>query len=74
MKIAQLIAILSNLPADARVFVDGYECGYDEVCDFELVQLVESTSTQVGAGDFEAVPPDVDAGFAAVYLRTTLRA
>jgi len=42
MKVNELIALLSQMPADADVVVEGYEEGVDDVVDITLVQIRRS--------------------------------
>ncbi len=39
MRVHELIALLSKMPADADVVVKGYEEGVDDVIDVKLVQI-----------------------------------
>jgi hypothetical protein len=34
-----LIEVLKNLPGDARVYVEGYEEGYDIITDFKVIPI-----------------------------------
>jgi len=39
MRVNELIALLSQMPATAQVVVKGYEGGMDDVADVKLVQI-----------------------------------
>lgn len=40
MTVAELIAKLQEMPQDARVVVDGYEGGYEDLSDVSTVDIV----------------------------------
>lgn len=39
MTVAELIARLSELDPSMRVVVNGYECGFDVVCDLRIITV-----------------------------------
>ena len=39
MTVAELIAKLSELDPSMRVVVNGYECGFDVVCDIRIITV-----------------------------------
>lgn len=52
MTVAQLRAALADLPQDARVIVDGYEGGYDDVGKVTIIPVaIGRTSAYCGAHD-----------------------
>ena len=46
MRVNELIALLSQMPADADVVVKGYEEGVDDVVDVTLVQIRRNVHTE----------------------------
>jgi hypothetical protein len=70
MKVKTLIALLSKHDPEARVLVDGYECGYDDLHAKRIrpVRVVLNVYRQDYAGPHETLKPGERGGRKAVLL------
>lgn len=53
MKVAQLIRLLSDYPADAEVLVEGYENGYDPIHSLTMKRLAGVQNAEEYDGLFD---------------------
>ena len=58
MTVRELIRLLASHPADMRIVVNGYECGYDDLSSEQI--SVAHISLNTGKQDWEGCHGDVD--------------
>ena len=65
MKVMELIALLSEMPAEADVIVKGYEGGVDDVVSVKMVKIAKDVHAEWYYGRHEI---DEDGNVPAVYI------
>jgi hypothetical protein len=64
MNVAELIEILRSYPADARVVVQGYEFGFDDITSIaqQPLSIGANLNPRPGFGGVQMVPAEYGAG------------
>jgi len=66
MKVADLLTLLSEMPADAEVVLKGYEGGVDDVLNVKLVKIKKDVSADWYYGKHEI---DENGDIQAVFIQ-----
>jgi hypothetical protein len=66
MKVMDLLALLSQMPAEANIVVKGYEGGVDDVVNVKLVNIKKGVHDEWYYGRHEI---DEDGDFQAVFIQ-----
>lgn len=68
MTVAELIELLKQYPSDLRVVTRGYEGGYDDLDNAEVIPLKENVHTAWYYGKHDSPDPGEAADFDALVL------